>query len=118
MPQWLGGPEIVVLVLVLVIVFGWKKLPDAARSLGRSMRIFKSEVDELKSDGTSRSAASRDTVDGEAVRHESTTRTTDADGVHHETHTTRETHVATDRAPDVQDARPGDAGGSTAAPRA
>lgn len=47
---------------MIVIVFGWKKLPDAARSLGRSMRIFKSEVDELKRDSSS--AASHDTVDG------------------------------------------------------
>ena len=44
---------------------GWKRLPDAARSLGRSMRIFKSEVTEMKKDG--KSAASSDTVRGEAV---------------------------------------------------
>lgn len=61
MPAWLGGPEMVVIVLVIVIVFGWKKLPDAARSLGRSMRIFKAEVDEMKREP---SAASRDTVEG------------------------------------------------------
>lgn len=63
MPQWLSGPEILVLVLVIVIVFGWKKLPDAARSLGRSMRIFKAEVEEMKEKP---SAASRDTVRGES----------------------------------------------------
>lgn len=63
MPNWIGGPELVVLVLVIVIVFGWKKLPDAARSLGRSMRIFKAEVDEMKDKP---SAASRDTVQSEA----------------------------------------------------
>ena len=44
MPNWLGGPEILILVLVLVLLFGAKKLPDTARGLGRSLRIFKSEI--------------------------------------------------------------------------
>jgi sec-independent protein translocase protein TatA len=52
--------------VLVVILFGWKKLPDAARSVGRSMRIFKSEVHEMKNDG--KSAASSDTVRGETVR--------------------------------------------------
>ena len=60
--------HIVILILVLVVLFGGKKLPDAARSLGRSMRIFKSEVEEMKKDGqTTSSAASSDTVKGETV---------------------------------------------------
>ncbi len=60
--------HLLILVLVIVILFGWKKLPDAARSLGRSMRIFKSEVEEMKKDGkTTPSAASSDTVKGETV---------------------------------------------------
>ncbi len=44
MPSWLGGPEVLILVLVLVLLFGAKKLPDTARGLGRSLRIFKSEI--------------------------------------------------------------------------
>jgi sec-independent protein translocase protein TatA len=60
--------HILILVLVVVILFGWKRLPDAARSLGRSMRIFKSEVEEMKKDGsTSPSAASSETVKGDTV---------------------------------------------------
>ena len=60
--------HILILVLVIVVIFGWKRLPDAARSLGRSMRIFKSEVEEMKNDGKSTpSAASSDTVKGETV---------------------------------------------------
>ncbi len=62
--------HILILILVVVILFGWKKLPDAARSLGRSMRIFKSEVEEMKKDGKPTSAASSDTVRGETVRPE------------------------------------------------
>ncbi len=40
----------IILLLVVVILFGSKRLPDAARSLGKSMRIFKTEVKELQAD--------------------------------------------------------------------
>ncbi|MGE5696739.1 MAG: Sec-independent protein translocase subunit TatA [Candidatus Sericytochromatia bacterium] len=40
-----------ILIVVLVLLFGAKKLPDAARSLGKSLRIFKSEVRELQNEG-------------------------------------------------------------------
>jgi sec-independent protein translocase protein TatA len=39
--------HLLVLALVFVILFGSKRLPDSARSLGRSLRIFKSEVREM-----------------------------------------------------------------------
>lgn len=39
-----------IVIAVFVLLFGAKKLPDAARSLGQSMRIFKSEVKEMRSD--------------------------------------------------------------------
>ncbi|NBQ66215.1 MAG: Sec-independent protein translocase subunit TatA [Actinobacteria bacterium] len=45
------NPEMWLLViLVAVILFGAKRLPDSARSLGRSLRIFKSEMKELNKD--------------------------------------------------------------------
>jgi sec-independent protein translocase protein TatA len=62
----IGAPEIIIIAILLVLVLGWKRLPDAARSLGRSMRIFKSEVSEMKQDG--KSSASSDTVRGETVK--------------------------------------------------
>ena len=40
--------HILLLLLVLVLLFGAKRLPDSARSLGKSMRIFKSEIKEMK----------------------------------------------------------------------
>ena len=40
----------IILLLVVVVLFGSKRLPDAARSLGKSMRIFKTEVKELQAD--------------------------------------------------------------------
>ena len=46
----IGPTELIIIVVVLILLFGAKKLPDAARSLGRSMRIFKSEVKEMSND--------------------------------------------------------------------
>lgn len=40
----------VVIIVLVLLLFGAKRLPDLARSVGRSMRIFKSEVDELRRD--------------------------------------------------------------------
>lgn len=45
-----GWHPIIVIVLVLVL-FAAPKLPGMARSLGQSMRIFKSEVREMKEEG-------------------------------------------------------------------
>jgi sec-independent protein translocase protein TatA len=36
--------------LIVIVLFGAKKLPEASRSLGRSLRIFKSEMKEMKND--------------------------------------------------------------------
>ena len=44
----LGPREIVILLVVVLVLFGAKRLPDSARSLGKSMRIFKSEMKEMK----------------------------------------------------------------------
>ncbi|SHF93557.1 twin-arginine translocase TatA/TatE family subunit [Geodermatophilus nigrescens] len=40
----LGPAEIGLVVLAVMLLFGYRKLPDAARSLGRSMRILRNEV--------------------------------------------------------------------------
>ncbi len=42
--------HIVVVVVVFLLLFGAKRLPDAARSLGRSLRIFKAETKNLMED--------------------------------------------------------------------
>lgn len=42
--------HILILLLVLVLLFGAKRLPDSARSLARSLRIFKSEIKEVSED--------------------------------------------------------------------
>jgi sec-independent protein translocase protein TatA len=39
-----GTPELLILFVVVMLVFGGKKLPDLARGSGRALRIFKEEV--------------------------------------------------------------------------
>jgi sec-independent protein translocase protein TatA len=46
----IGWPEIAIIAVVVLVLFGSKKLPDAARSLGRSMRIMKTEIKGLHED--------------------------------------------------------------------
>jgi len=60
-----GGLEpwhIIVILVVLLLLFGGKRMPDAARSLGRSMRILKAETKGLAHDDeeTDDSAAKTD----------------------------------------------------------
>lgn len=51
-----GGWELVLIVLVIMVLFGAKRLPEASRSLGRSMRIFKAETKGLRDDDTDSSS--------------------------------------------------------------
>ncbi|TSE01647.1 Sec-independent protein translocase subunit TatA [Skermania sp. ID1734] len=46
-----------IVLVVLVVLFGSKRLPDAARGLGQSLRIFKSEIKEMQNDGKSQKPA-------------------------------------------------------------
>jgi sec-independent protein translocase protein TatA len=55
----LEGWHLIVLVVVLLVLFGSKRLPDAARGIGRSLRIFKSEVKELQGEDASATGPDR-----------------------------------------------------------
>jgi sec-independent protein translocase protein TatA len=50
----LGGWEFVILIGVLVLLFGAKRLPDMARSIGQSARVFKGEMKGMKTDEAAR----------------------------------------------------------------
>ena len=64
----LGAPELVLIILAILLLFGYKKLPDAARSFGRSLRIFKGEMKGMKDDDVrTRDAAQTTPVRGEIV---------------------------------------------------
>ena len=45
----IGWPEILVILLIILLLFGAKRLPDLARSLGKSLREFKKGRDEIES---------------------------------------------------------------------
>lgn len=66
--------HIIVLVVVLILLFGAKRLPDAARGLGRSLRILKAETKNLSDDDVDAKAEAQHsreplngTIDGETV---------------------------------------------------
>ncbi len=69
----LGPLEIGLIILAILLLFGYKKLPDASRSLGRSLRIFKGEMKGMKDDDaregvrTKDAAATTTPVRGEIV---------------------------------------------------
>ena len=49
--------HIIFLLIVVILLFGYKKLPDIARSVGQSMKVFKKEVKELRDDDSKDSHA-------------------------------------------------------------
>jgi sec-independent protein translocase protein TatA len=64
----LGPLEIGLIILAILLLFGYKKLPDASRSLGRSLRIFKGEMKGMKDDDVrAKDAAQATPVRGEIV---------------------------------------------------
>ncbi|GAA1929059.1 Sec-independent protein translocase subunit TatA [Streptomyces sodiiphilus] len=50
----IGPWQIVLILAIIILVFGAKRLPDTARALGKSLRILKSETAAMKSDGESK----------------------------------------------------------------
>jgi len=48
-----------VIAVIVVLLFGYKKLPDAARSVGRSLRIFKAEIKGMNEDDAARDVAKK-----------------------------------------------------------
>jgi sec-independent protein translocase protein TatA len=66
MPFNLRGPELLVLVLIILLLFGAKRLPDVARGLGRSLRIFKAETKDLQAGDGDAAADTPGAVEGSA----------------------------------------------------
>lgn len=63
----------IVLLVVILLVFGASRLPDITRNVGRSMKIFKEEVKDLRDDGSP--AADSATTAGESSGTVNTTST-------------------------------------------
>ena len=56
------SPAAIILLLLVIVLFGAKKLPDAARSVGRSIRIFKSEMDTPSNDKSAKNTDDSNTL--------------------------------------------------------
>ncbi|MGH3473534.1 MAG: Sec-independent protein translocase subunit TatA [Aeromicrobium sp.] len=61
----IGAPEILIVVGVIVLLFGGRKLPELARGSGRALRIFKSEVKGLKDDDDDTKPEALETTEAE-----------------------------------------------------
>lgn len=70
-----GVPEMLLILAVVVLLFGAKKLPELARGSGRALRIFKSETkglidedDDLKTDAQRQIEARQDVIESDTER--------------------------------------------------
>jgi sec-independent protein translocase protein TatA len=46
--QGIGGPELLIILVIILLLFGAKKLPELARGLGKSMKEFKKATQEVQ----------------------------------------------------------------------
>lgn len=96
----LGAPEIMLILLVVVLLFGAKKLPELARGSGRALRIFKSETKGLMDDDKQDSAEPPATdAHGRPLGQIGTTGTVSPDPVTGSHATTRPADEASSREP-------------------
>ena len=68
MPSWLGGWEIAIVVVLILVIFGPKKLPELGSSLGKSIRGFKKGLKESKDEVKSTAADVREAVGVDEVK--------------------------------------------------
>ena len=45
---FISGPEIVIIFIVVLLLFGSKKIPELAKGLGKGMKEFKKATDDIK----------------------------------------------------------------------
>lgn len=58
-----GGPELIVIVLVLVLLFGGRKIPELMKGLGQGMKEFKKARNEEGSDKKDNEKDSKEAID-------------------------------------------------------
>jgi sec-independent protein translocase protein TatA len=67
-----GGWELMLILAVLVLLFGASKLPNAARSIGQSMRIFKAETKGMRSEDKTADSAQHQGTQNQGTQHQGT----------------------------------------------
>ena len=60
---FIGGPEIVIILLFIVIFFGSKKIPELAKGLGKAMREVKDASTEIKKEIRDSATSIKDDLD-------------------------------------------------------
>ena len=72
MPGWIGPWEIAILLVIVLLVFGPKRLPEMGRSLGKGMREFKNSITGKEESATAELPASTDdTVSASSTKSDS-----------------------------------------------
>ena len=64
----IGWTELIIVIFLVLLLFGAKKLPDLARSMGRSARIFKSEVNEMRNEDEADTPAQQRQIDAASAQ--------------------------------------------------
>jgi sec-independent protein translocase protein TatA len=64
MPNWIGVPELIIILVIILLLFGAKRLPEIAKSLGKSVRDFKKSMSDITGD--------EDATKGPAAKNEET----------------------------------------------
>jgi sec-independent protein translocase protein TatA len=60
---FIGGPEIIVVLLFIVMFFGSKKIPELAKGLGKAMREVKDASNEIKKEIRDSATSVKDDLD-------------------------------------------------------
>lgn len=60
----LGGPELIIVLAIFVLLFGARKLPELGSSIGKSIKNFKRGIDEAGTDDDDETAAADDRAVG------------------------------------------------------
>ena len=60
---FIGGPEIIIILLFVVIFFGSKRIPELAKGLGRAIREVKDASNEIKKEIQDSASAVKDDLD-------------------------------------------------------
>lgn len=70
MPSWIGVPELIVILIIVLVIFGPKRLPEIGRSMGKGIREFKKSAGELheRIDGDDTATAGK--TDSAAEKHD------------------------------------------------
>lgn len=69
----LGGPELIIVLLIFVLLFGAKKLPELGSSIGKGIKNFKRGIDEATSDDEDDEDDERHvTAEGRSAHHDQT----------------------------------------------